>query len=248
MAFFLDSLGLSELSKNQNDIIELFNNVNKISGEDYDYKTYTYDEGLELVARINRDSKDYDFVGVDSHFINSNKYICKPVISLGQTAEIPAVLFSSLDEKTAFLVNLVHAGLVKGEMNENSIVSLQLCAYPSSLEVYENRESYESAVNDAVLRDKSVLPYYYIKSLEKDLTEEEKNRFLDNILFNLIAAKVIETKEYKFGENPCFISTLDTDLGNLDIIYSKNIISNPLTKDAYVVGAFYLSAEFSLTN
>lgn len=246
MAFFLDSLGLSELSKNQNDIIDLFSDVDKVKGEDYDYKTYLYDEGLELVARINKDSKDHDFVGVDSHFINSNKYSCKPVVSLGATSEIPAVLFSSLDEKTAFLANLIHAGLVKGEMNVDSVVNLQLCAYPSSLEVYENRESYEKAVSEALLKDKSVLPYYYIRSLEKDLNEEEKKRFQDNILFNLIAAKVIETKEYNFGKNPCFISTIDTDLGNLDIIYSKNIISNPLTKGSYVVGAFYLSAEFSL--
>lgn len=246
MAFFLDSLGLSELSKNQNDIINLFNNIEKQSGEDYDYKTYKYDQGLELVARINRDSKDYDFVGVDSHFINDNLYKCKPIVSLGQTSEIPAVLFSSLDEKCAFLANLMHAGLVKGEMNENSVVNLQLCAYPSSLEVYEDRESYEKSVKDATLKDKSILPYYYIRALEKDLSEDEKNRFLDNILFNLIAAKVIDTKEYKFGNNPCYISTLDTVIGNLDIIYSKNIISNPLNINSYVVGAFYLSAEFSL--
>jgi len=246
MAFFLDSLGLSELAKNQNDIINLFTDVEKVVGDDYDYKTYKYDDGLELVARINKDSKDYDFVGVDSHFENSNSLICKPILSLGQTSEIPAVLFSSLDDKNAFLVNLMHAGLVKGEMNVDTKVSLQLCAYPSSIEVYENRESYEKVVQDAILKDKSVLPYYYIKSLEQNLSEEDKKRYQDNLLFNLIAAKVIATKEYNFGSNPCYISTLDTDLGNLDILYSKNIINTPLNVDSYVVGAFYLSAEFSL--
>lgn len=246
MAFFLDSLGLSELAKNQNDIIDLFTNVEKVVGDDYDYKTYKYDDGLELVARINKDSKDYDFVGVDSHFVNSNSFQCKPIMSLGQTLEIPAVLFSSLDDKTAILVNLMHAGLVKGEMNVDSIVKLQLCAYPSSLEVYEDRASYENVVKDAILKDKSVLPYYYIKSLEKELTEDERKRYSDNLLFNLIAAKVIETKEYNFGKNPCYISTLDTDLGKLDIIYSKNIINNPLNVNSYVVGSFYLSAEISL--
>lgn len=246
MAFFLDSLGLSELSQNQNDIVDLFSKVEKFSGEDYDYKTYVYDDGLELVARINKDSKDYDFVGVDSHLINSNKWICKPVLSLGQTTEIPAILFSSIDDKTAFIANLLHAGLVKGEMNPESNVSLQLCAFPSSLEVYESRKAYEAVVKEAIIKDKSVLPYFYIRSLEENLEEEEKNRYQDNILFNLIAAKVIETKEYKFGKNPCFVSTIETVLGKLDIIYSKNIMSKPITANSYIVGAFYLSAEFSL--
>ncbi len=246
MAFFLDSLGLSELSQNQNDIINLFSNIEKISGEDYDYKTYVYNEGLELVARINKDSKDYDFVGVDSHLINSTKWLSKPVISLGQTSEIPAILFSSIDEKTAFIANLLHAGLVRGEMNTESKISLQICAFPSSLEVYESREDYEKVVNDALLKDKSILPYFYIRSLEENLSQEEKKRYQENLLFNLIAARVIKTNEYNFGNNPCFVSTIDTVMGNLDIIYSKNIIKEPLSVDSYIVGAFYLSAEFSL--
>ncbi len=246
MAFFLDSLGLSELSRNQNEIIDLFTNLEKQHGEDYNYKTYKYDDGLELVARIKKDGEDYDFVGVDSHFINSNKYVCKPVLSLGQTTELPAVLFASLDDSSAFIANLLHAGLVKGEMNEKSKVSLQLCAYPSSLEVYEDRKAYEDTVKEAILKDKSVLPYYYIKSLEKDLSQEEIDRYQNNLLFNLIAAKVITTKEYKFGANPCYVSTIDTILGDLDIIYSKNILNKPLTENSYIVGAFYLSAEFSL--
>ena len=246
MAFFLDSLGLSELSHNQNDIIDLFAKTDKITGEDYDYKTYFFKDGLELVARINKDGEEGDFVGVDSHLINSNKFVAKPVISLGQTIELPAVLFSSLDDKTAFIANLLHAGLVKGEMNTESQVSLQLCAFPSSLEVYESRAVYEESVKDALLKDKSVLPYFYIRSLEEGIGEEDKKRYQENILFNLIAAKVIETKEYSFGKNPCFVSTIDTVLGNLDIIYSKNILQKPLSKNSYVVGAFYLSAEFSL--
>jgi hypothetical protein len=246
MAFFLDSLGLSELSQNQNEIVDLFSNIEKISGEDYDYKTYLYNEGLELVARINKDSKDYDFVGVDSHLINSDKWVGKPVLSLGQTTELPAILFSSIDDKTALVVNLLHAGLVQGEMNTETTVALQLCAFPSSLEVYENRSAYEKVVKDARLKDKSVLPYFYIRSLEEDLKEEEKKRYQDNILFNLIAGEVIKTKEYKFGAKPCFVSTIDTVIGNLDIIYSQNIVSKPISEKSYIVGAFYLSAEFSL--
>jgi hypothetical protein len=246
MAFFLDSLGLSELAHNQNTIIDLFKDTNKISGEDYDYKTFFYDGGLELVARIKKDSEEYDFVGVDSHLINSNKVIAKPVLSLGQTMELPAILFSSLDDKTAFIANLLHAGLVKGEMNTDTKVSLQMCAFPSSLEVYESRASYEEAVSDALLKDKSVLPYFYIRSLEENLSEEEKKRYQENLLFNLIAAEVIDTREYKFGNNPCFVSTIDTVIGQLDIIYSKNILQKPLSKHSYVVGAFYLSSEFSL--
>ena len=246
MAFYFNSLGLGELSQDRGKIINLFSKVKKEVGQDFDYKTYFFDDGLELVARIIKDGKDSDFVGVDSHLVNSNKVIVKPLSSLGDTVELPAVLFTTLDEKTVFVANLMRAGLVEGKMEVDSQVSLQLCAFPSSLEVYENRKAYEKVSKGNILKDKSVLPYFYIRSFEEGLSDEEKKLYQDNILFNIIAARVLETKQYNFGSDPCFVSTLDTTLGKIDILYSNNILEKPLSKNSYVVGAFYLSAEFTI--
>lgn len=247
MALFLDSLGLSSLSKNQAEVLNIFSDIERVEGEDYSYKTVSYDSGLNLVARINKEGKDLDIVGVDSHIVNSCSWSAKPVMSLGQTSEIPAVLFSSLDDKKAFIVNLIQAGLVKGSLSEDKAVNLQVCGFPSQMAVYNNRADYEQKSEKPHMSDKTLFPYSFFNLQSDDITEEQRQHYLDTILFNIFSGNVISTKEVKHSEKAekCFYSTIDTALGYLDIVYSTNIVEKPLVEGNYVVGNVYLSAKLS---
>ena len=245
MALFLDSLGLSKVKENQAEIINLFGDVTKSEGQDYDYKKVDYKKGLSLVARLAKEGDDLSIVGVDSHVSNSNIWQAKPVMSLGQTSELPAVVFSSLDEKNAFIVNIIEAGLSNAILKEEQSVKLQVCGFPSQMAVYNDRADYEAKTEPPQMSDKMLFPYYFYNLQSEDISEEQQKIYSENILFNIYSGEVLETEEVKYldsSEN-CYYSTVKTNLGNLQLVYSSNVVKLPLEKGNYIVGSVYLSAK-----
>lgn len=248
MALFLDSLGLSKISENQAEILNLFVDVQSVEGADYNYKTISYNDGLKLVARVLKEGKDTDIVGVDSHVINECKWEVAPVMTLGTTSEIPAVVFSSLDNKKAFIANLVEAGLSKHVLKENENVELQVCGFPTNLAIYKDRKDYESKVEGPYIKDQMLFPYYFYNLQSEDLTEEQKKTYSENVLFNIYCGKVLSTKKVKFSNSDeyCFKSMVETIMGPLELVYSSNIVKKPIEVGNYIVGSIYLSGK--LTN
>jgi hypothetical protein len=247
MALFLDSLGLSKISENQAEILNLFADVQSVEGADYNYKTIGYNDGLKLVARVIKDGKDTDIIGVDSHIGNNCKWEVTPVMTLGTTTEIPAVVFSSTDSKKAFIVNLIEAGLSKKVLKENEKASLQVCGFPTNLAIYENRKDYESKVEGPFIKDQMLFPYYFYNLQSEDLTEEQKKTYSENVLFNIYCGEVISTRKVKFSksEDYCYKSMVNTIMGPLELIYSSNIVKTPIKKGNYIVGSVYLSGKLS---
>lgn len=245
MALFLDSLGLSKISENQAEILNLFADVKSVEGADYNYKTIDYNDGLKLVARIVKEGKDTDIIGVDSHIVNTCKWETTPVMTLGSTSEIPAVVFSSTDNKKAFIVNLVEAGLSENVLKENENIELQVCGFPTNLAIYENRKDYENKAEGPYIKDQMLFPYYFYNLQSEDLTEEQKKKYSENVLFNIYCGEVLSTKKVKFSnsDNYCYKSMVNTIMGPLELIYSSNIVKKPIKKGNYIVGSVYLSAK-----
>lgn len=245
MALFLDSLGLSKISENQAEILNLFASVKSVEGADYNYKTISYNDGLKLVARIAKGGKDTDIIGIDSHIINKCKWKATPVMSLGRTSEIPAVVFSSVDDDKAFIVNLVEAGLSKQVLKQKENVELQVCGFPTNLAIYENRLDYENKAKGPFIKDQMLFPYYFYNLQSEDLTDEQKKKYSENVLFNIYCGEVLDTKKVKFSnsENYCYKSMVNTIIGPLELIYSSNIAKTPIKKGNYIVGSIYLSAK-----
>lgn len=245
MALFLDSLGLSKVKDNQAEVLNLFEGVKRVSGQDYDYKKVEYNNGLSLIARIAKEGKDIDIIGVDSHISNSSVWNVKPVMSLGQTTELPAVVFSSLDDKNAFIANIVEAGLSNAILKENESVKLQVCGFPAQMAVYDDRLDYESKTEEPYMSDKMLFPYYFFNLQSDDIDEEQKKIYSENILFNIYCGEVVETEKVKYSDssNYCYYSKIKTRLGLLDLVYSSNILPKSLKKGNYVVGSVYISSK-----
>ncbi|MBK5200463.1 MAG: hypothetical protein JJE21_02910 [Spirochaetaceae bacterium] len=245
MALFLDSLGLSKVKDNQAEVLNLFTDVKRESGQDYDYKKVEYKNGLSLIARIAKEGTDLDIIGVDSHISNSSVWKAKPVMSLGQTAELPAVVFSSLDGKSAFIVNVIEAGLSNAVLKENESIKLQVCGFPAQMAVYNDREDYEDKTEAPYMTDKMLFPYYFFNLQSGDIDEEQRKLYSENILFNIYSGEVLETEKVQYLDNSeyCYYSKVKTELGNLQLIYSSNIVASPVKKGNYVVGSVYISAK-----
>lgn len=245
MALFLDSLGLSKVRENQAELLNIFTDVKRESGQDYDYKKVEYKNGLSLIARIAKEGKDIDIIGVDSHISNLSEWKAKPVMSLGQTAELPAVVFSSLDGKNAFIANIIEAGLSNVVLKEDESVNLQVCGFPAQLAVYNNRKDYEAKEEVPYMNDKMLFPYYFFNLQSDDIEEEQRKTYSENILFNIYCGEVLETEKVQYIDDSeyCFYSKVKTKLGNLQLVYSSNIVKAPLKKGNYVVGSVYLSVR-----
>jgi len=245
MALFLDSLGLSKISQNQAEILNLFAGVQAQEGNDYNYKIVDYNDGLRMVARIVKGGKDTDVIGVDSHILNKCEWKANPVMSLGSTEEIPAIVFSSTDDKKAFIVNLIEAGLSNAVLKENDEVKLQVCGFPTNLSIYESRKDYEEKNEGPYIKDQMLFPYYFYNLQAEDLTEEQKKLYSENVLFNIYCGEVINTTKVKFSNSDeyCYKSFVNTIMGPLELIYAENIVSQPIKKGNYIVGAVYLSGK-----
>ena len=251
MALFLTNTGLScliegkELDSKQ--MLSLFQQSKKYEVESSGcYYSYVFDSGLELVFRVSEVQKEQEILGVDVHMSGRCIWKAKPVNFIGEPQFLAlSMLMTNPDESVVFATDVVRAALSLKFDNTNEL-SMQVCAFPNALDVYESREAFEAMVSEGNrLLDRQILPYNYIMAQQKNVEARRKEFFKRNEKLSFFCGPVlaVEERDNGYRSTHCSVATIATQMGHLDVVYSPTQLDRPLEKGCYAVCSALISAD-----
>jgi hypothetical protein len=214
-------------------------------GADYLYKTCKMDNGLEFVGRLDKKGGAAAVIGVDAHMTGTCIWEGYPVMSLGNTAELPAFLCSSADGHGAFIVNMIHLGLYPGKITEKTLLKMQVCGFPRQMDIYKDRKDFEQRTRPPYPVDKTVYPYAYLRSLDTSAPSAVRKKYDEVKLFNSCCGVIGKVRDFTIGSSAtvCHAAMMDTMFGSIELIYSDaNITSGPQPGN-YVSASVFVSAD-----
>lgn len=214
------------------------------------YHDKVFDSGLSLVFRSIRKGDDLQIAGMDMHMKGSSVWMAKPLSLVGKGEPLAIALFmTNPDENCSFIVELIHAATLE-KIDEDSSLSLQVCAFPQFMDVYDSREAYEIAIEEnARLDDKKLLPFHYIMARDESLSQESRDRYAEQEKMMLFAAPVLDVQKREHGYKgaSCMVATVATAMGPLDLVYAPDQLVSNLEKGSYVVCNALISADVLTT-
>jgi len=250
MAVYLANTGLEVLMKDggldQKQLLKWYGQSKRIPAMHGSYHTLLLDSGLELIFRAVPQGEDVQIVGLDMHMSGKCVWTARPLarVGIGEPLFITLLLTNS-SETSAFIADIVHAATIE-QMEENQKLSMQVCAFPQALDVYDSRSSYEAAVEESGrLEDKKLLPFNYIMAREEHISEKQKEQYSKHEKMMLFCGPVLSVakREHGFENASCMVATIATEMGHLDLVYAQSQLSSDLTKGSYVVGSCIISAD-----
>lgn len=250
MAVYLANTGLEMLMKegglDQKPLLKWFSQSKRLQAMHGAYHTLILDSGLELIFRTIPQGEDVQIVGLDMHMSGKCVWSAKPLarIGVGEPLFITLLLTNS-SETSAFIADIVHAATVE-QLEEDQKLSIQVCAFPQALDVYDSRSAYEAAVDEeGRLEDKKLLPFNYIMAREENVSEKQKEHYAKHEKMILFCGPVlaVSKREHGFHDTSCMVATISTEMGHLDLVYAQSQLTAELTKGSYVVGSCIISAD-----
>lgn len=250
MAIYLANTGLEllikETSLDEEQLLTWFKEAKRIPAVQGAYYSKLFDSGLELVFRSVKQGDDLQIAGLDMHMSGGCLWMAKPLskVGLGEPLAV-SLLMTNADESCAFIADLIHAATLE-RIDEDSSLSLQVCAFPQSMDVYDSRASYEEA-NGAVSRldDRKLLPFNYIMARDESLDQESRDKYSEHEKMMVLAAPVlqVEKREHGYKGTCCMVATVATEMGHLDLVFAQSQLSSVLEKGSYVVCSCIISAD-----
>ncbi len=251
MAIYLANTGLELLIKgdslDQEQLLTWFKEATRIpAAVQGAYYSKLFDSGLELVYRTVKQGEDLEIAGLDMHMSGGCLWMAKPLARVG-IGDVLAVslLMTNSDESSAFIADLIHAATLQS-IEEDSSLSLQVCAFPQSMDVYDSRASYEKATGEgSCLDDRKLLPFNYIMARDESLSQESRDTYAQQEKLMLFAAPVlaVERREHGYKGTSCMVATVATEMGHLDLVFASGQLSKTLEKGSYVVASALISAD-----
>lgn len=250
MALYLANSGLTLLAKDgeldQQQLMRWFKEAKRIKATGGAYYTKLLDSGLTLIFRTIVQNDDVEIAGVDMHLSGRCVWSAKPLAQVGKGEVLSiTLLMTNVSERSAFIANLVHAATLE-HIDEDSLLSLQVCAFPQALDVYDSREAYELATDEhSRLEDKKLLPFNYIMARDESLSEEQREAFQKSETMILLCGPVlgVEKREHGFENTSCMVATISTEMGHLDLVFAEEQLKKPLVKGSYVIASCQISAD-----
>ena len=250
MAVYLANAGLEMLMKGDSLdealLMQWFNESQRIPAVQGAYYSKLMASGLEFVFRTIKQGGDLQIAGLDMHMSGRCIWQAKPLsrVGIGETLLV-TLLMTNQDESVAFIADLIHAATLE-RIDEDSSLSLQVCAFPQSMDVYDNRLSYEKANSETVhLDDKKLLPFNYIMARDESLSQQARDQYAKGEKLMVLAAPVLEVvnREHGFQNTSCMVATVATEMGHLDLVYAEKQLRKPLQKGSYIVASCVVSAD-----
>ena len=250
MAIYLANTGLDLLIKgdslDEEQLLTWFRQAKRISAVQGAYYSKLFDSGLELVYRSVKQGDDLEIAGIDMHMSGSCLWLAKPLsrVGVGEALAV-SLLMTNADETSAFIADLVHAATLE-RIDEDSSLSLQVCGFPQSMDVYDSRASYEEATEKiSRLDDRKLLPFNYIMARDEGLDQESRDKYAEHEKLMVFAAPVlqVEKREHSYKGTSCMVATVATEMGHLDLVFAQHQLSTVLEKGSYVVCSAIISAD-----
>jgi hypothetical protein len=250
MAVYLENTGTEFLAKegvlDQELLLQWFKESKPIKAVQGSYYSKLLESGLEIVFRTVAQGDDLQIAGIDMHMSGRCVWQAKPLstIGLGEPLLV-SLLMTNANETCAFIADLIHAATIE-KIDEDSILELQVCAFPRALDVYDSRNAYEKAtVNSAVLDEGKLLPFNYIMARDESLDQNQRDQYEAQEKLMLICGPVlaVEKREHGVQDSSCLVATIKTEMGHLDLVFSSKQLERDLQKGSYVVASCILSAD-----
>ncbi|HKL56991.1 MAG TPA: hypothetical protein VJ854_01220 [Sphaerochaeta sp.] len=254
MGLYLANTGLESLIKgdslDEEQLLTWFREAKRIPAVQGAYYSKLFDSGLELVYRTVKQGDDLEIAGLDMHMSGRCLWMAKPLskVGVGEPLAI-SLLMTNADETSAFIAELIHAATLE-RIDEDSALSLQVCAFPQSMDVYDSRASYEEATEKiARLDDRKLVPFNYIMARDESLPQEERDTYAENEKVMVFAAPVLQVERREHGHKgtSCTVATVATEMGHLDLVFAEDQLSTVLQKGSYVVCSCIISADVLTT-
>ena len=250
MAIYLANTGLESLIKgdslDEEQLLTWFREAKRIPAVQGAYYSKLFDSGLELVFRSVKQGEDLQIAGLDMHMSGACLWMAKPLSRVGMGEPLAvSLLMTNADETSAFVADLIHAATLE-RIDEDSSLSLQVCAFPQSMDVYDSRASYEEATEKlSRLDDRKLLPFNYIMARDESLSQESRDQYAEHEKLMVFAAPVLDVqrREHGYKGTSCMVATVATEMGHLDIVFSQHQLSSVLQKGSYVVCSAHISAD-----
>ncbi|MDT4762028.1 hypothetical protein [Sphaerochaeta sp. PS] len=250
MPIYLANTGLEVLIKgpslDEEQLLTWLREAKRIPAQQGAYYSKLFDSGLELVFRSVKQDSDLEIAGLDMHMSGRCLWQAKPLAKVGIGEPLlVSLLMTNADESSAFIIDLIHAATLE-RIDEDSSLSLQVCAFPQSMDIYDSRASYESAVEGpARLDDRKLLPFNYIMARDESLEQASRDRYAEHEKVMVLAAPVlkVEKREHGFKGTSCTVATVATEMGHLDLVFSESQLSRVLEKGHYVVCSCIISGD-----
>ena len=250
MAIFLANTGLELLIKgdslDEEQLLSWFREAKRIPAVQGAYYSKLFDSGLELVFRSIKQGEDLQIAGIDMHMSGGCLWMAKPLsrVGVGEPLAV-SLLLTNADETSAFIADIIHAATLE-RIDEDSSLSLQVCAFPQSMDVYDSRASYEEATEKVSrLDDRKLLPFNYIMARDESLKQESRDTYAEQEKLMVFAAPVLEVekREHGYKGTSCMVATIATEMGHLDLVFAEHQLATVLQKGSYVVCSALISAD-----
>ncbi len=250
MAVYLANTGLQVLLKDQEldqkQLMHWFREAKKIPASGGAYYTKVLESGLSVIFRTLPQGDDLQIAGLDMHMNGKCLWRAKPLVQVGKSEVLSiSLLMTNVAEKSAFIATLVHAATLD-QIDEDTLLDMQVCAFPQALDVYDSRDAYESATEESGrLEDKKLLPFNYIMARDESLSEEQRKEFSDHEELMLLCGPVLAVQERDHGyeKTSCSVATISTEMGHLDLVFASSQLRQPLKQGSYVVARCIISAD-----
>ncbi len=250
MGIYLANTGLELLIKgtslDEEQLLTWFREAKRIPAVQGAYYSKLFDSGLELVYRSVKQDDDLQIAGIDMHMSGSCLWMAKPLSRVGEGEALAvSLLMTNSDETSAFIADLIHAATLK-RIDEDSSLSLQVCAFPQSMDVYDSRASYEEATEKiSRLDDRKLLPFNYLMARDESLDQKSRDKYAEHEKLMVFAAPVlmVERREHGYKGTSCMVATVATEMGSLDLVFARDQLSTVLKKGSYVVCSCIISAD-----
>ncbi|WP_320127403.1 hypothetical protein [uncultured Sphaerochaeta sp.] len=250
MAVYVENSGMGFLVKegslDQDRLLQWFKESTRIAAVQGAYYSKLFDSGLEILFRTVNQGDDLQIVGVDMHMSGRCIWQAKPLATVGLGEPLlVSLLMTNPDETCAFIADIVHAATIE-KIDEDTILSLQVCAFPQAMDVYDSRQAYEQATpGPSLLEDRKLLPFNYIMARDEKLEEKKREGYEVQEKLMLACGPVLSVDKRSHGteDTSCLVATISTEMGHLDLVFSPSQLGKELKKGAYVVASCIISAD-----
>jgi len=250
MAVYLENTGTEFLAKDgsldQESLLQWFKESKRIEAVQGAYYSKLLDSGLEIVYRTVRQGDDIQIAGVDMHMSGRCVWNAKPLSTVGIGEPLlVSLLMTNADETCAFVADLIHAATID-TIEEDTTLSLQVCAFPQAMDVYDSRQAYEkAAAGTALLDEGKLLPFNYIMARDESLGQKQRDQYEAQEKLMLVCGPVLAVEKREHGERgtSCLVATIRTEMGHLDLVFSAKQLIRDLQKGSYVVASCIISAD-----
>ena len=237
----------------------IVNAQEKVDTKKKRYLTYYPQDSkeIELTIENNKDKKgklniqDFTF-----HHKSNQVWEFKIVKSMNKFRN--TYIVNRTDDTGTKCIRLVKEDVLNKELKPGTIIKAQVCGIVMLADIYQNEEEYKKSIpadengNKTVMHDGYLIAYNLFVNNSSKLTEEERqsrNHTRDNLLTfksKLKNVEEIEINMFNLELPNYYKATIDTTLGELDIIIPRSLASRQLEDGNVIFGELLLTGNICI--